>query len=161
MKGINSAHQYFTQLAGFSPYSINQSSFSDITNEDAKMSKTKIGYYIVDTSSSVYKQGQVDLYITNNISSHHYERPFKSIEPSLYRYAFTMPSTVPGNSIIFLYVKKELTELKQSAIPVYIGKVTKDKMLRLNLPLNEYSYIITDSDERELIEGELVSPTNQ
>lgn len=156
MDGIISAQQHFTKLAGFSPYSINQSSFSDITNENAKVDIPKIGYYVVDTSSSVYKKGQSDLYIINNIRSHPYEKPFGSIEPSLKKYILKVPVNVIGNAIIFLYVKKELELLHHSAIPVYIGKVEKNKDFVLYLPENQYSYIVTDSAENQIANGQLV-----
>lgn len=155
MSGIESAYQHFKKLAGFAPYSINQSSFSDITNVNAKVSIPKVGYYVVDTSSSVYKQGQSDLYIINNINSHPYEKPFSLIERSLKKYGCRLMGTVHVNAIVFVYVREELNELGHSAIPVYIGKVKKDGTVSLYLPENEYSYKLLDLKERELTNGEL------
>lgn len=155
MEGVESAHQQFTKLAGFAPYSINQSYFSDITNVGAKVDNPTVGYYVVDTSNAVYKEGQSDLYIVNNINSHPFEKPFKSIVPSLDKYVFKVPETVAVNSTIFLYVKKEKEQFNNSAIPVYISKVNKDKAFLLYLPKNEYLYIITDSVENEIAKGEI------
>ena len=161
MEGVASAHQEFTKLAGFAPYSINQSSFSDITNGSDKINKAKVGYYVVDTSNIVYNEGQSDLYIINNISSHPYEKPFASIKPSLHKYVFKLPETVAANSTVFLYVKNEIDKLGRSAIPIYISKVKIDKSFLLYLPKNEYFYIITDSVENELAKGELVNLANE
>ncbi len=161
MEGTESALQQFAKLSGFSPYSINQSNFSDITNLSAKIDNPKVGYYVVDTSSSVYEEGQSDLYLINNINSHPYEKPFPSIEPFLTKYSFKVPGTVTVNSTIFLYVKKEKEQLDASAIPVYIGKVNKDKTFLLYLPKNEYTYIVTDSKENEIAKGEIATSTSE
>lgn len=160
MEGVESAHQHFTKLAGFAPYSINQSNFSDITNVSVKVDNPNVGYYVVDTSGSLYKEGQSDLYIINNINSHPYEQPFTSIESSLAKYNFKLPETVAVNSTIFLYVKKEKEQFNNSAIPVYIGKVNKDKSFLLYLPKNEYVYVIMNSSENEIAKGEIATSTN-
>lgn len=157
MPGIESAHQHFTKLAGFAPYSINQSYFSDITNQSAKVDNPDVAYYVVDTANAVYQEGQSDLYIINNIASHPFKKPFESIAPSLNKYVFKVPESVAVNSTIFLYVRKEIEQLHASAIPVYIDKVNKEKSFLLYLPKNEYSYIITDSMENEIAKGDFVT----
>jgi hypothetical protein len=161
MEGVASAHQEFTKLAGFAPYSINQSSFSDITYESQKINKAEIGYYVVDTANAVYNEGQSDLYVINNVGSHPYEYPFASIKPSLHKYVLKLADTVAVNSVFFLYLKKELDKLGSSAIPVYISKIKKDRNFVLYLPKQEYSYILTDSVENELAKGELASLVNE
>jgi hypothetical protein len=72
-----------------------------------------------------------------------------------------VPGTVTVNSTIFLYVKKEKEQLDASAIPVYIGKVNKDKTFLLYLPKNEYTYIVTDSKENEIAKGEIATSTSE
>lgn len=161
MEGVESAHQHFTKLAGFAPYSINQSNFSDITNVSVKVNNANVGYYVVDTSGSVYKEGQSDLYIINNINSHPYEQPFESIKSSLAKYNFKLPETVAVNSTIFLYVKKEKEQFNNSAIPVYVGKVNRDRAFLLYLPKNEYSYVIMNSAENEIAKGEIATSRNK
>ena len=159
MEGTESALQHFSKLAGFTPYSINQSYFSDIINVSATIDNSKVGYYVVDTSSSVYKEGQSDLYIINNINAHPYEKPFESIKSWLNKYDFKVPETAAVNSTIFLYVKEEKDQFNDSALPVYIGKVNKDKTFFLYLPKNEYSYIIMDSQEKVIAKGEFINST--
>ncbi len=143
-----SALQFFTQLAGFAPYSINQSLLSDIYDQRYSIADSSIGYYAVDTSSYIYKNGQADLYIINNIKKHPFESPFTSIQPYLKKYI--VESKQSSNENIFIYVKKELDELHDSAIPVYMSKAKKDKPFTLHLPDSEYIGMIVNNDGHEV-----------
>ncbi len=148
MPRIKSALQYFTELAGFAPYSINQSLLSDIYDQRYSIADSSIGYYAVDTSSYIYKNGQADLYIINNIKKHPFESPFTSIQPYLKKYI--VESKQSSNENIFIYVKKELDELHDSAIPVYMSKAKKDKPFTLHLPDSEYIGMIVNNDGHEV-----------
>ncbi len=143
-----SALQYFSSLAGFAPYSINQSTLSDITDQRYSIPDQRVGYYAVDTSSFVYKDRQVDLYIINNIKKHPFESPFTSIQPYLKKYIVESKQSINEN--IFIYVKKELDELHDSAIPVYMSRAKKDKPFTLHLPDNEYTGIIVNNEGHEV-----------
>lgn len=161
MEGVESALQNFSKLAGFTPYSINQSELSDIINARVRVDNPKVGYYTVDPSDSVYKEGQSDLYIVNNIEAHPYEKPFPSVAASLKKYKCSLPKSIAIGSPVFIYVRKEREQLQGSAIPVYINNVNKERSFLLNLPKDEYSFVVTDSFENEIAKGELVSTGNK
>lgn len=151
-----SALQFFTKLAGFAPYSINQSSLSDITDQRYAVLQSRVGYYAVDTSSFIYKDGQADLYIINNIKKHPFETPFTAIQPYLQKYLIDIPRSVNSNKNILVYIKKELEELHDSAIPVYMSMSKKDQPNMLHLPANDYIGIIVDNNGNELEKFKLI-----
>lgn len=146
-----SALQFFTKLAGFAPYSINQSLLSDISDQRYAVADTGVGYYAVDTSSFIYKDGQADLYIINNIKKHPFESPFPSIQPYLQKYIIDIPQGVNFNESIMVYIKKELEELPNSAIPVYMSLARKDQPNGLQLPENDYIGVIVDHNGNETL----------
>ena len=156
MPRIKSALQYFTELAGFAPYSINQSLLSDIYDQRYSIADSSIGYYAVDTSSYIYKNGQADLYIINNIKKHPFEAPFTSIAPYLKKYIIDVPQNINSSENIFIYVKNELDELKDSAIPVYIRTAKKSVPSVLQLPQNDYVGVIVDNNGKQVVKFNVV-----
>lgn len=151
-----SALQFFTQLAGFAPYSINQSLLSDIYDQRYSIADSSVGYYAVDTSSYIYKNGQADLYIINNIKKHPFEAPFTSIAPYLKKYIIDVPQNINSSENIFIYVKNELDELKDSAIPVYIRTAKKSEPSVLQLPQNDYVGVIVDNNGKQVVKFNVV-----
>ena len=151
-----SALQYFTQLAGFAPFSINQSELSDITDQRYTVPDTPTGYYAVDTSSFIYQKKQTDLYIINNIKTHPFEAPFAAIKPYLQKYIIDIQRRVNPDENIMVYAKKELDELHDLAIPVYITNSEKDKPFILHLPPNEYVGVIINNDGNEVMKFQVV-----
>lgn len=145
-----SALQYFTSLAGFAPYSINQSTLSDITDQRYSIPNPHVGYYAVDTSSFVYKDRQADLFIINNITKHPFEAPFISIQPYLQKYIIEIPQSIHSDENILVYIKKELDELHDSAIPVYMSNSKKDKTNILHLPNNVYVGVVVNNIGHEV-----------
>jgi hypothetical protein len=150
-----SALQNFKQLAGFAPYSINQSALSDILNQKYVLPDSPVGYFAVDTSSFVYKDRQADLYIINNIKRHPFESPFPSIQPYLKKYVIDIPEDIRPSERIFVYVKKELDELNNSAIPVYMSRQGIDKPHILNLPANNYVGVTVSPNGKEGVKFEV------
>lgn len=144
-----SALQFFTKLAGFAPFSINQSALSDITDQRYTFADSSVGYYAVDTSSTIYKDGQADLYIINNIKKHPFEEPFSSIRPYLQKYSVDISPSIDTTVNVFVYVKKELDKLHESAIPVYMSFAKKDQQNILHLPANNYIGVIVDNEGNE------------
>lgn len=151
-----SALQFFTKLAGFAPFSINQSSLSDITDQRYAVRESGVGYYAVDTSSFIYKDGQADLYVINNIKKHPFEAPFTAIQPYLQKYLIDISRSVNSNKNILVYIKKELEELHDFAIPVYMSMAKKDHPNMLHLPANDYIGIIVDNNGNELEKFKLI-----
>lgn len=144
-----STYQYFQQLAGFAPYSINQSFYSDILNEKYLLSNYPVDFYTVDTSCIKYKELQADLYIINNIKCNPFDSPFQAINPILFKYNVEPVKPFKDSAYLFIYIQKEYEKLHELTIPVYIGKINK-KITSLFLPKNEYIGIITDNTEKEI-----------
>jgi hypothetical protein len=144
-----SALQLFTKLAGFAPCSINQSDLSDITDQRYTVPNPRVGYYAVDTSSFIYKNGQADLYIINNIKKHPFESPFPATRPYLQKYVIDIPRSVNSSESVMVYIKKELEELHDSAIPVYMTLAKKEQPNMLHLPANDYIGVIVDNNGNE------------
>jgi hypothetical protein len=133
-----SALQNFTAIAGFAPYSINQSALSDITDQRYTVPGAAVGYFAADTSSFIYKEGQADLYIINNIKNHPFEKPFSSIQSHLQKYTLDILRGANAEENLSVYIKKEFDELHDAAIPVYIRMAKKDVPKVLYLPANDY-----------------------
>lgn len=152
-----SALQFFRKLAGFEPFSINQSALSDITDQRYAVADSSVGYYAVDTSSFIYKDGQADLYIINNIKKHPFEVPFPAIKPYLQKYIIDIPRNENSAENIFVYIKKELEELRESAMPVYMSITRKDRLNILHLPANDYIGVIVDNIGNEVARFEVLS----
>ena len=150
-KGFDSYHksawQRFSALAGFNPYSINQSDFSDILNEDYSFKNDSIGYYSLNGDTTKVELQQSDLYIVNNIKEHPYEHPFSSIEDKLTAYTFENNETTFKNPYLFVYIKQEYLSLNIHAIPVYIGEVNLLKTKKLFLPKDGYVGFFVNDDE--------------
>ena len=53
-------------------------------------------------------------------------------------YHFETPLNIDSAKNIFVYVKRELDNLKENAIPVYVGEI-QNETTKLFLPVNEYS----------------------
>lgn len=141
-----SAAQYFKEFSGIEPYSINQSDYTDILFPGKlNFSDKPPGYYMLDFTSTVYKDRQADLYIVNNIKENPYEKPFYSIMPKLTKYEIDYSEKLTLNSEVFIFIKKELSVLKNNALPIYIGHPQKGDSIFL--PKNEYQLLIVDDKD--------------
>lgn len=157
-KGQKSASQYFSDLSGVFPYTINQSYFSDIINTYVKPPlDSPAGYYYVDTACNIYKKKQADLYIINNIEVNPFKVPIYSGNDKLTKYDFSIPQ-INDAAYLFIYVKNEFDTLENSAIPLYIDNIKSGDNQTLYLPQtsNEYLGVITNDDENELYKWNLL-----
>ena len=133
-----SMYQYFSELAGFAPLSINQSKFSNITCENNIIQNEDSGFFVVHGDSSIGALKQSDLYILNNINQNPFEQPFGNLKNSLRPYSFkTKISESSDQKYVFIYLKKEYDVLHSLAIPIYIGKIKTD-ITTLFLPEQDY-----------------------
>lgn len=151
MSIYKSCAQYFYDFTGVDPYSINQNEYSDITNKNVLEIDRPVGYYSLDTASSVYKKEQVNLYILNNIEKHPYEYPLPSLKSSLTAYSISSNQNIDSSGYLFIYIKNEFDKLKNQAIPVYIGQINLKKKTILYLPENNYISFITYNEEDVMI----------
>lgn len=142
-----SAYQNFVDLAGFRPYSINQSYFSDIINQDYKISKDSVGFFFINGDSTKEELKQSDLYIVNNISQNPYEQPFYPLSKSLGKFQIDFRKQIAPNYFCFIYVKDEYLSLGKNAVPVYIGMFASLKDRQIFLPNDIYMGIALDNDD--------------
>jgi hypothetical protein len=146
MSVYKSCAQYFYDFSGINPYSINQSSFSDLSYKEKHLAEKLKGYYIIDTSSTIYEEKQADLYVVNNIDENPWLQPFISAE-NYSSYSFKPNNNFLDKQHIFVYLQSEYAEIGRMAIPVYIGELYKNQVLKLHLPSDTYFAITTDSNE--------------
>jgi hypothetical protein len=143
-----SAYQNFVDLAGFRPFSINQSYFSDIGNNGYNFTNDTTGFFFINGDRSKNELKQSDLYILNNISRNPFEYPFYPLTESLIKYNINLRKSVPPNYYCFIYVKDEYLTLTNNAIPVYIGKFDSLKNWQIFLPEDSYlGFVINDDAE--------------
>lgn len=152
--------KYFLELSGVEPFSINQSTYSNIFSRKVSFdsSSPSPNYYYLkpDQIRDSLLLMQADLYIINNLAETPYEnneRPQAGFRKYLFR-ADYIPSQ-NGYLIWKLYIKEEYYQ-NMSAIPVYIKRSAESNLnSNLRLPEDNYYLVVTDKDDRVLYEGDI------
>ena len=152
--------RYFLKLSGIEPYSINQSTYSDIFSSKVpfdSISQSPSYFYLKPNQiqdSLLLKQA--DLYIINNLK----ETPYENNQATFtdFKKYFIKNDKVPiGNDQLIwkVFIKQEYIQNKE-AIPIYIRRTVREDFKNiLWLPENTYYLVVTDENDQVLFEGEV------
>jgi hypothetical protein len=142
--GEYSASQYFEKLSGIAPLRVNQSYFSDIYSVVDGIQYCKSGYYLLDKKSDIYKDGQADLYLVNNIGWNPIEKPVAGIRNDFKPVSFVLNEGNQESAYVMVYGLEEYNSFGPKAIPCYIKKINGVEHLLLWLPPGNYKVVYTN-----------------
>lgn len=161
MNIYKSCAQYFYDLSGVNPFCINQTYFSSLSNSNNYLNDKEIGYYTIDSGSTIYSEQQADLYIVNNLKTNPWLDTSFILINNLQHYSLipNKKSDIKGNT--FIYIKSEYQESLHLAIPIFIGTSVNYESIKLYLPLNDYIAFFTDNDEKIIYEYNIMGIAKQ
>lgn len=151
--------KYFYEFSHINPFSINQSTYSDIFSSTVPIdsSTNRENYYYLRNDqindSALLKQS--DFYIINNIDIIPYESLDTSKGFQKYHIRYDKGKSENQKYFIQVFLKDEYFQ-DRHAIPVYIKRASENIFERnIWLPKNNYYLVVADKNDKSLYESDM------